>query len=146
MLPAALRKVPGEFTVELLNSTEATPLSKSPPKPAVTLESDQVPAPRMVPAVWLKAPPLKEKLPPLPMVMLPVFVNEGLVPDWETTSPPVTEMAPLLVWAADGLPSEKRFDCTSRRPRLSSCAVRANVSRRPGPGWLPPPRWSRCRC
>src|SRR5262245_60392506 len=65
-----------------------------------------------------------EKVRPLPTLISPVLVNDGLVPDCEMFRPPaLMVMIPLLLWAAENLliPRPNR---TSRVPRLSSCAFR----------------------
>ena len=99
-------------------------LEKSVPRLRVALLIAKVPAPESVPPLWLKVPPLMARAWPLAMVMAPVLVKLGLVPDWLTVrSPPLTLMVPSLVcWAEAALRTSGPLVVSV--PWLSSWAVR----------------------
>ena len=80
--PLALVRVPGPLNVTFVATKPVVAFVTLVAKFAVRLFRISVPVPPMVPAFWLRAPPLDVQLWPAPMVTVPLLVKLGAVPLW----------------------------------------------------------------
>src|SRR5436189_4670258 len=89
------------FRVDEVSDRACSP--KSVVRFAVVLLKESAPDPSRIP-FWLNMPPVTVSVRPAPVVIVPVFVNVGVVPDWLIVRLAlVASIVPLLRWSAADL-------------------------------------------